>query len=116
VSAEQHSLFTDFLETLLSAERESRRVRAREMFARVAGFPVIKTLDQYDFGFATLVAQRTARTRHRTGRPEHVIPIKWDNIVLYGLIHPGSEARPLAPPCHEGKRLECKITRICLVP
>jgi len=23
------------------------------MFARVAGFPAIKTLDQYDFGFAT---------------------------------------------------------------
>ncbi len=35
------------------AERESRRARAREMFARVAGFPAIKTLDQYDFGFAT---------------------------------------------------------------
>ena len=51
-AVEQHSSFTDFLETLLSAERESRRVRAREMFARVAGFPAIKTLDQYDFGFA----------------------------------------------------------------
>jgi len=51
-AAEQHSSFTDFLATLLSAERESRRVRAREMFARVAGFPAIKTLDQYDFGFA----------------------------------------------------------------
>jgi DNA replication protein DnaC len=38
---------------LLVAERESRRARAREMFARLAGFPAIKTLDQYDFGFAT---------------------------------------------------------------
>jgi len=44
---------TDFLEELLLAERESRRTRAREMFARVAGFPAIKTLDHYDFGFAT---------------------------------------------------------------
>jgi DNA replication protein DnaC len=35
------------------AERESRRARAREMFARIAGFPAIKTLDQYDFNFAT---------------------------------------------------------------
>jgi IstB-like ATP binding protein len=35
------------------AERESRRARARKMFARVAGFPAIKTLDQYDFSFAT---------------------------------------------------------------
>ena len=45
--------FTDFVEELLSAERESSRARAREMFARIAGFPAIKTLDQYDFNFAT---------------------------------------------------------------
>jgi hypothetical protein len=37
----------------LVPERESYRTRACEMFARVTGFPVIKTLDQYDFGFAT---------------------------------------------------------------
>jgi DNA replication protein DnaC len=52
-AAEKRTSFTDFLEELLVAERESRRVRAREMFARVAGFPAIKTLDQYDFNFAT---------------------------------------------------------------
>ena len=52
-AAEKRTSFTDFLEELLMAERESRRARAREMFARVAGFPAIKTLDQYDFGFAT---------------------------------------------------------------
>src|SRR5271163_2989816 len=52
-AAEQHTSFTDFAEELLSAERESRRARARELFARVAGFPAIKTLDQYDFNFAT---------------------------------------------------------------
>lgn len=47
-AAEQHTSFTDFIEELLVAERE-----ARELFARVAGFPAIKTLDQYDFNFAT---------------------------------------------------------------
>src|SRR6204780_2340568 len=52
-AAAKPTSFTDFLEELLVAERESRRARAREMFARVAGFPAIKTLDQYDFGFAT---------------------------------------------------------------
>src|ERR1700751_2662754 len=31
-------------------------------------------------------------------------------------IHPGSEARPQTSQGHEGKRLECKITRICLAP
>jgi DNA replication protein DnaC len=52
-AAEKGTSFTDFVEELLVAERESRRARAREMFARVAGFPAIKTLDQYDFSFAT---------------------------------------------------------------
>ncbi len=52
-AAENSTSFTDFVEELLVAERESRRARAREMFARVAGFPAIKTLDQYDFSFAT---------------------------------------------------------------
>jgi DNA replication protein DnaC len=52
-AAEKRISFTDFVEELLTAERDSRRARAREMFARIAGFPAIKTLDQYDFNFAT---------------------------------------------------------------
>jgi DNA replication protein DnaC len=51
-ASEKSTSFTDFVEELLAAERESRRARAREMFARIAGFPAIKTLDQYDFNFA----------------------------------------------------------------
>ena len=35
----------DFLEEILRAERDASRARAREMFARVAGFPTVKTLD-----------------------------------------------------------------------
>src|SRR5438132_9130432 len=38
--------------------RAARRARAREMFARVAGFPVVKTLDGFDFGFATGVPRQ----------------------------------------------------------
>src|SRR5262249_55196623 len=38
-AAEKHTSFTDFVEELLVAERESRRARAREMFARIACFP-----------------------------------------------------------------------------
>jgi DNA replication protein DnaC len=45
--------FGDFLEEVLRTEAEVRRVRAREMAARVAGFPAIKTLESYDFSFAT---------------------------------------------------------------
>ncbi len=45
--------YPDFLETLLRAELDTRRARARNMLAKVAGFPAIKTLDRYDFEFAT---------------------------------------------------------------
>jgi DNA replication protein DnaC len=45
--------YADFLEEVLKAEREARRVRAREMLTRTAGFPAIKTLEAFDFTFAT---------------------------------------------------------------
>jgi DNA replication protein DnaC len=45
--------YADFLEAALRGERDARRARAREMAARVAGFPALKTLDGYDFAFAT---------------------------------------------------------------
>ena len=45
--------FADFLERVLRAERDARRVRSAEMLTRTAGFPAIKTIDDYDFGFAT---------------------------------------------------------------
>ena len=35
LAAEKRSSFTDFAEELLTTERESRRARAREMFARI---------------------------------------------------------------------------------
>jgi DNA replication protein DnaC len=52
-AAVRDASFSDFLEDTLKGERETRRARAREMFARTTGFPAIKTLDGYDFGFAT---------------------------------------------------------------
>jgi DNA replication protein DnaC len=45
--------YADFLEDVLKAEREARRSRAREMLTRTAGFPAIKTLEGFDFAFAT---------------------------------------------------------------
>jgi DNA replication protein DnaC len=52
-TAAKDASFADFLEETLRGERDARSARAREMFARVAGFPAIKTLDGFDFGFAT---------------------------------------------------------------
>lgn len=51
-AADQATPYTDFLEMILRAELEARHVRARSMLAKMAGFPAIKTLEQYDFEFA----------------------------------------------------------------
>jgi len=44
--------FTDFLERVLKAESDFRTERTRQMLAKLAGFPTIKTFDEFDFGFA----------------------------------------------------------------
>jgi DNA replication protein DnaC len=44
--------FLDFLEHTLAHERDTRQVRSRQTLVRMAGFPTIKTLDDYDYGFA----------------------------------------------------------------
>ena len=45
--------YADFLERVLRAERDARRIRSAEMLTRTAGFPALKTLEDYDFAFAT---------------------------------------------------------------
>ncbi len=52
-AVETEATYPDFLEAVLRAELDTRRARARQMLARVAGFPAVKTLDAYDFEFAT---------------------------------------------------------------
>jgi DNA replication protein DnaC len=44
--------FSDFLETVLKAESDFRAERTRQMLAKLAGFPTVKTLEAFDFGFA----------------------------------------------------------------
>jgi DNA replication protein DnaC len=51
-AAERGASFAEFLEMVLRMERDTRRARTRDMFARVAGFPAIKTLEEYNFDFA----------------------------------------------------------------
>jgi DNA replication protein DnaC len=50
---QENASFAAFLEAILRAERDARRIRARDMLTRTAGFPALKTLDGYDFAFAT---------------------------------------------------------------
>ncbi len=49
----------DYLEQLLGQEREARLVRSRQTLVRMAGFPTIKTLDAYDYGFAVGAPKKT---------------------------------------------------------
>ena len=44
--------YTDFLEHCLKAEQAERRSRSQAMLTKIAGFPAIKLLDDYNFDFA----------------------------------------------------------------
>ncbi|EPM7283807.1 IS21-like element helper ATPase IstB [Pseudomonas aeruginosa] len=48
----EHS-FGDFLEQLLNREREARVERTRSTLLKLATLPAVKTLEQYDFAFAS---------------------------------------------------------------
>lgn len=51
-AAQQETAYSDFLEGLLKAEAVGRNVRKQTMLTRLAGFPAIKTLDDFDYEFA----------------------------------------------------------------
>jgi len=51
-AARDEQPYSDFLEKLLERETQIRQERTREILLRMAGFPAIKTLEAYDFGFA----------------------------------------------------------------
>ena len=50
-ASERQTPYSDFLEQALGAEIAMRTERTREVLARLAGFPGIKTLGGFDFGF-----------------------------------------------------------------
>lgn len=45
--------FTEFFARLLHVEQRERQERSRTLLTRTADFPAVKTLEQYDFTFAT---------------------------------------------------------------
>jgi len=71
--------YADFLEDVLKAERDARRVRSREMLTRTAGFPALKTLEAYDFAFATGAPRNQIQELASLGFVERA-----ENIVLLG--------------------------------
>jgi DNA replication protein DnaC len=57
-AVETEQSFVDYLEQALIAERDCRRARSAATLVRMAGFPAIKTLDAYDYNFATTAPRR----------------------------------------------------------
>jgi DNA replication protein DnaC len=51
-AAQGHWSYADYLESCLVAERDLRALRTRQTLVRIAGFPAIKRLEDYDFDFA----------------------------------------------------------------
>jgi DNA replication protein DnaC len=52
-AAKDEASFGDFLERLLNAENEARIERQRQALLKLATLPAIKTIEAYDFGFAS---------------------------------------------------------------
>lgn len=57
-AASQEWDYLTFLEKVLQCEEQSRQQRKQSMYTRMAGFPVIKTLDTFDFSFASGVPKK----------------------------------------------------------
>jgi DNA replication protein DnaC len=53
-AAANQTAYSDFLEGLLKAEAASRQVRKQTMLTRLAGFPALKTLEDFDYGHTQL--------------------------------------------------------------
>ena len=78
-AVETEATYPDFLEVVLRPEIETRRARTRHMLARVAGFPAVKTLDQYDFEFAA------GAPRQQIMQLASLAFVEWsENVILLG--------------------------------
>jgi DNA replication protein DnaC len=52
-AAHDQTSYADFLERLLAIEDDARGQRQRQTLLKLASLPAVKTLEQYDFGFAS---------------------------------------------------------------
>ena len=78
-AAKQETAYSDFLEGLLRTEAAGRQVRKQSMLTRLAGFPAIKTLDDFDYAFATGVKKSQIDELAGLGFIE-----RQENVVLVG--------------------------------
>ncbi len=78
-AAQREASFTEYLESLLKAEAAVRSDRSRALLTRMAGFPAIKQLEQYDFQFAVGAPKALIQELASLGFIE-----RGENVVLIG--------------------------------
>tara|TARA_B100000035_G_C21012158_1_gene560139 strand:- start:120 stop:902 length:783 start_codon:yes stop_codon:yes gene_type:complete len=61
-AADQDTSYADFLEQCLKCEQDQRRLRSQAMLTKIAGFPAIKLIDDYDFRFAAGAPKKTVQS------------------------------------------------------
>jgi DNA replication protein DnaC len=60
-AATQQKTYLDFLQELLTEEHDYKKARSRHMLQKTAGFPYIKTLEQFDMSFNAATPQKAIR-------------------------------------------------------
>ena len=78
-AAKRDVSYSDFLEALLKTETSGRRVRQQSMLTRMAGFPAIKTLEDFNYDFAKGVKKSQIEELAGLGFVE-----RNENVVLVG--------------------------------
>jgi DNA replication protein DnaC len=78
-AAEKEVAYSDFLEGLLRTESSGRQVRKQSLLTRMAGFPAIKTLEDFDYTFAAGVKKTQVDELAGLGFVE-----RHENVVLVG--------------------------------
>lgn len=71
--------YAEFLEEILHSEWEEKQARSRALLTKMAAFPMIKTLDDFDFNFATGVPKAKVRELTSLAFVE-----RKENVVLLG--------------------------------
>lgn len=69
----------DYLEQVLKSEQALRKERSRQTLVKMAGFPALKTLEDYDFQFATGVPKQRIQELAGLGFLE-----RKENVILLG--------------------------------
>ena len=57
-AAKGEKSFSDYLEQILEAEYSGKQARSRRTLTKMAGFPKIKTMDEFDFQFASQISEK----------------------------------------------------------